>query len=111
MNFTMENEIYNKINFLDITIQKGKENLSFDIYRKRTTTDTIISGDTCHPHERKHVAIRYLVNRMNTYSPSDSNKEGNIIKHILDNNNYDVSILERLGKTEQKVQKVKHNTN
>ena len=64
MKVTMENEIDNKINFLDITIQKGKENVSFDIYiyRKPTTTDTIIPGDSCHPHERKHVAVRYLVN-------------------------------------------------
>jgi len=32
MKFTMENEIDNIINFLDITIQKGIENLSFDVY-------------------------------------------------------------------------------
>ena len=43
---------------------------------------------------------------------SDSNKEvENIIIRILHNNNYDVSIPERLGKTEQKLQEVKHNTN
>jgi len=58
MKFTVENEIDNTINFLDITIQKGNENLSFDIYRKPTTTHTIIPGDSCHPLEHKHAAIR-----------------------------------------------------
>jgi hypothetical protein len=41
MKFTMENEIDNTNNFLDITIQKGIENLSFDIYRKPITTDIL----------------------------------------------------------------------
>jgi hypothetical protein len=49
---------------------------------------------------------------MSTYSLSDSNKESenNTIKHILHNNNYDVSILKKLSKTEQKVQKEESNT-
>ena len=50
---------------------------------------------------------------MSTYSLSDSNKESenNTIKHILHNNNYNVSILKKLSKTEQKVQKEESNTN
>jgi len=109
MKFTMENEIDITINFLDITIQKGIENLSFDIYRKPITTDTIIPSDSCHQPEHKHAAIRYLVNRMNRYSLSDSSKEveNNILKHILRNNKYDVSILEKVSKTKPKMQKKK----
>jgi len=38
-----------KFSFLDITISKVKDNLSFDVYRKPTTTDTIIPNDSCHP--------------------------------------------------------------
>jgi hypothetical protein len=48
--FTMEDEKENKINFIDITISKEENNILFNIYRK-TTTDTIISNDSCHPQE------------------------------------------------------------
>jgi hypothetical protein len=39
MKFAIEKEIENKINFLDITISKEQDKLTFDIYRKPTTTD------------------------------------------------------------------------
>jgi hypothetical protein len=42
MKFTMEEENGNKINFLDITISKADKNISFNIHRKPSTTDTII---------------------------------------------------------------------
>ena len=39
--FTMEEEINNSINFLDITIYKTDHNISLNIYRKPTATDII----------------------------------------------------------------------
>ena len=39
MKFTLEKEKSNKINFLEITIAKDHDGLSFEIYRKPTTTD------------------------------------------------------------------------
>ena len=71
MKFTMENEIDNTINFLDITIQKGIKNLFFDIYIYiyiyiEAPHDWYYYTDSCHPPEHKHAAIRHLVNRMNT---------------------------------------------
>jgi hypothetical protein len=48
MNFTLEEEENNKINFLDITINKDQADLRFEIYMKPTTTDTIIPNDSCH---------------------------------------------------------------
>ena len=63
--FTMEEEKNNKINFLDITISKEENNISFNIYRKPTAADTVIPGDSCHPQEYK--LIRYLANGMETY--------------------------------------------
>jgi hypothetical protein len=94
MKFTMENETDNQINFFDITITKGTENLAFNIYRKPTTTYIIIPRESCHPQEQKHAAIRFLNNRMNTYYFSDSNKqvENNTIEHILCNNNYETCL-------------------
>jgi len=47
--FCVEKETDNSINFLDITVHKSTENLSFSTHRKPTTTDTIIPNDSCHP--------------------------------------------------------------
>jgi len=58
--FSIEKETNNSINFLDITIRKNHDNISFSVYRKPTTTDTIILKDSCHPQEHKQAAIRYL---------------------------------------------------
>jgi hypothetical protein len=40
LNFTLELEKDNKLNFLDLTITKTDNNLPFDIYSKHTSTDT-----------------------------------------------------------------------
>ena len=86
--FTIEAGKENKINFLDITISKEKDKISFDIYRKPTATDTIIAKDVCHPHEHKLAAVTYLTNRMETYNLNviNKDKENNTIKQILCNN-------------------------
>jgi hypothetical protein len=65
MKFTLEEE-ENKINYLDITITRKHDSLSFEIYRKPTTTDVIIPNDSCHPSEHKTAAIRYFCNRIKT---------------------------------------------
>jgi hypothetical protein len=45
MTFTIEKEVDNSINFLDITIHKKVGNFSFSVYWKPTTTDIIIPND------------------------------------------------------------------
>ena len=45
LQFTIEPQVNNKISFLDITIYKTNHNISIQIYRKPTTTDTIILQD------------------------------------------------------------------
>jgi hypothetical protein len=86
----MEKETQNRINYLDITITKEHNNLTFDIYCKPTTTDSIIHNDSCHPNEHKKSATNYLINRMNTYPLTQENKENEltIINEILKNNGY-----------------------
>jgi hypothetical protein len=98
--FTMEKEIYNRINFLDITINKEINNFSFNIFQKPTTTDVIIPQDSCHPHEHKHAAIRYMLNRLNTYQLNDDNikAELNTIKQIISNNGCNNSTIQQLDK-------------
>jgi len=67
-------------------------------------TDTIFPNDSCHPQEHKRAAIRYLVNRMNTYklNTTTKEKENDEIKHILRNNIYHISIISRFNKTKSK---------
>ena len=91
--FTLEKEQNSRINFLDITVTKNHENLSFEIYRKPTATDIIIPHDSCHPREHKTAAIRYYCNRMKTYklTPESRQKERGNIRQILVNNKYDAS--------------------
>jgi hypothetical protein len=60
--------------------------------------DTIIPNDSCHPQEHKLEAIRYLINRTETYNLNVNNKvkEANTIKQILYNNKYDPPLLNNL---------------
>ena len=90
MKFTIEKETNNKINFLDLSIERTSNNLQLGIYRKSTSTDHIIHYDSCHPFEHKKAALNFLFNRLNQYPLSQNNKniEENIIKTILYNNNY-----------------------
>ena len=104
MKFTIEKERENMINFLDITIEKEKDKLIFYVYRKPTATDSIIPSDSCQPTEHKMAAVRYLTNRMNKYnmSTSSKDKETKIIKHILQVNKYDTSVIDAPPKTQNR---------
>jgi hypothetical protein len=44
-NFTLEREKDGKLNFSDLTLTRKENELSFHIFRKHTTTDTIIPQD------------------------------------------------------------------
>jgi hypothetical protein len=65
--YTIEKERNNKLNYLDITIDNTPNTPTFSICRKPTTTDIIIHNDSYHPPEHKNSAIRHFINRMNTY--------------------------------------------
>ena len=105
MKFTIEEGKENKNKFIDITISKENDSLSFEMYRKPITTDTIIPNDPCHPHEHKLAAIRCIANGMQTYNfyVIKKEKENNAIKRILCNNKYDISVLNKSTITENKV--------
>ena len=94
----MQEEINNSINCLDITIYKTDQGISFNNYRKPTATDTIIPNDSCHPHEHKMKAIRYLANRAVSYPMNGTNKkkEYHTAKQTLLNNQYDTKILDKV---------------
>jgi len=68
-----------------------KDNLSFDVYRKPTTRDTIIPKDSCHPHEHKLTTIRFVTkNGKHNLNIINTEKEYNTIKQVLRNNKYDI---------------------
>jgi len=94
LHFTMEREEDQKINFLDLTITRTENGLSYDIFRKHTTIDTIIPHDSCHPLEQKMAAIRYYVNRIETYNlhQAKRQKEMDIVKQIIISNKYDTKL-------------------
>jgi hypothetical protein len=75
------------------------------VYRKLAATGIIIPNDSCHLPEQKLAAIRYLVNRLSTYTINVTNKrqQYDTIKQILHNNKYNVKILNRINsKTDTK---------
>jgi hypothetical protein len=90
MQFTIEKETQNSLNYLDLTITNEHNKLTFSIFIKPTSTDLIIHNDSCLPQEHKYAAINYFTNRMNTYPITESSKnhEQQQIKTILHNNNY-----------------------
>jgi AraC-like DNA-binding protein len=95
--YTMETQIDNKINYLDISIEITNSTFRFNIYRKPTTTDLITPNESCHPTEHKLAAIKYLYNRKDTYPiPVEyKQEETKIISTIMHNNGYTTQTLTR----------------
>ena len=96
-----------KLNFLDLTIMKGENELTFMMFRKLTTTNTIIPNDSCHPLEQKMAAIRYFADRIHTYNldQPQKQKETDIVNHIIHNNKYNTSLLNRVYNRKKKKHK------
>jgi hypothetical protein len=95
------------LNFLDISIIKATDKISFDIYRKETTSDIIIPNDSCHPTEHTLAAIRYFTNTINTYNLDHTEKqtETSVVKQFVNNNKFNISILNRINGKKQKEKK------
>jgi hypothetical protein len=114
INFTIEKEQNNQINFLDITIKRKHNKFQFGIYRKNTTTDTMIHKESCHPIEHKMSGINYLINRVYTYPLTKQNHhtEIQVINQLLEANGYNELKAEEIlrkkkGRTPKEVNKPK----
>jgi len=70
---------------LDITINRTPTGWKTSINRKPTFTDTIIPHSSNHPSQHKYAAIRFLYNRLNTYSlhEDEYRTEENTIHSIM----------------------------
>ena len=96
--FTLEKEIENSINFLDLTITKINNKCSFKIFHKPTHTDMVIHNTSVHPYAHKLAAFRCYIHRLlNTpLSIEDYNSELNIIKQIAVNNGYQANLIDTM---------------
>jgi hypothetical protein len=92
LKFTAETETDNKINHLDITIQRTPTNWKTSIYRKPTFTDTIIPYTSNHLAQHKYAAVSFLYKRLNTHNLHDDEykAEEDIIHNIIHNNSFPI---------------------
>ena len=75
MTLIMEIESNNSINFLDLTITKIEQKLSFSIiFHKLTHTDMVIHNNSLHPYKHKLASFRCFIHRLFPLSPSDYEK-------------------------------------
>jgi hypothetical protein len=88
--FTLEEENNNKINFLDITIHRLQSKLEYKVFCKPTGTSTIIHSATCHPIEHKKMTFNFHFNHLNTYpiNKISKNLEVQLTRQIAQENNY-----------------------
>ena len=100
LNFTLETEVNNSMNFLDLTISNIDNRHTFNIYRNPTTTVTVILNTSNHPTQHKHVAFHSMDNRLLNVplNQTDYNTEVNTIKYIAQQNDYDPQLIESLIK-------------
>jgi hypothetical protein len=98
--FTMEIEANNSLNFLDISIEHKTDKFCFNIYRKPTFTDTVIPADSSHSYHTKSSAFNSMIHRLLSIplSQKNYNQELNTIYTIAQNNGYTRSYINSLLK-------------
>jgi hypothetical protein len=96
--FTIELELDNAINFLDLTISKVNNSHDFSIFHKPSHTDITIHNTSTHPYQHKLAAYNSMIHRLLNVPLSECNynKELNIIKQIAINNGYNPDIIDNL---------------
>lgn len=111
--FTLEKENNDSINFLDLNIKKSNNKLEFKIHRKPTQTSCIIHNTSNHPYKQKIAALDNYVHRLITtpMSKSEYNNEINILKSIALENGYAPQIINNIIKRKRKNKnKIKQST-
>lgn len=96
--FTIEREIDQSINFLDLTITRVNNVHEFSIYRKPTFTDITIHQSSKHPYNQKMAAYNSMLHRLMNVPMNMINfsKELNVIKQIASNNGYNPLLIDNL---------------
>lgn len=84
LKFTIEQETNNKINFLDLTIKRLEHQIEYEIYRKPTQINNIISYTSNHHIQHKNAALNTYINRLHKIPLKDEafQKELKYIKQL-----------------------------
>jgi hypothetical protein len=92
LQFTVETEKDNTINYLDLNIQRTPSGWKTAIYRKPTFTDAIIPYKSNHPPQHKYAAVRFTYNRLHSYNLQQPEhlQEEKTIHNILYNNGFPI---------------------
>ena len=93
ISLTLELELNNSINFLDLTIERKDNKFEFSIFHKPSHADLVIHNSSIHPFTQKMAAFHSFVHRLLSVPLSHENylKELNLIKQIAFNNKYNPS--------------------
>jgi hypothetical protein len=96
--FKLSTESNDKINFLDLLIQRNNRKIVIAIFRKPTEKGTVIHCSSNHPLEHKHAAFYYYINRMLTLpiTKQYKQKEWETITSIARNNGYPITKIQNL---------------
>jgi hypothetical protein len=98
LEFTIETEINNTLNFLDISISRTNSlQHKFQIFRKSTMTDTTIHNSSNHPNQHKNAAYNTMIYRLikTPMDQIDYETELNTIKYIAQQNGYSTSFINK----------------
>ena len=85
--FTMELECNGCLNFLDLSVRKENNSLTYKVYRKPTTTDMVINAHSYHPETQKLAPFNAFIHRLLSIPlcSNDYQEEINTIKYIAIN--------------------------
>jgi hypothetical protein len=98
IHFTKEIEVNNQLNYLDLSIAIQENKHHFKIFRKPTSTDSVIPMNSCHPFQHKLATFHSLLDRLLRVPMSTANfkMELGIILQIAVNNGYKKQIIYNL---------------
>jgi len=100
LEFTIEVENNNQINFLDINIEKANNKHNFKIYRKPTQTDQTIHYSSNHPIQHKMSAYQHMIIRLNSIPMQTKEyiEELKLIKHIAKSNGFNTNMIDNMNR-------------
>ena len=100
LQFTLEREADNIINFLDLKIIKSViGTLSFSVFRKNTHTDKYLNFSSYHPIEHKNSVVRSLLHRANTLCDNEYITNENIhVINALECNGYNKNTIDNISR-------------
>jgi hypothetical protein len=81
LSFKHELEDNGNIVFLDLTLHRNETNITIDIYRKPTTTSTVIHSNSNHSQEHKEAVFRFLLNRLHNLPLTEQQKQKRMGQH------------------------------